>query len=230
VTRRFFGAGAVGPRAIAWWYARREVRPVAEGIEHVPVAGPAVIAARHYHHLHDGVALVTLLPRHPYLCVALDWTRTPLERRVMEAVCDAAEWPVVLRPDNLAPRFAPRAFSAAEVPRYTRRAIELAARLLARGEQLVVFPEGYPTYDVDGPRRDDTLVVPFKAGLLAMIARGERLARRAIPVVPTGLRYRGDAATGYDVTVRFGAPLYAGGRPRSDVLTELGTRVAQLSA
>ena len=32
-----------------------------EGLEHLPASGPAIIAARHYHHFYDGAALLTTM-------------------------------------------------------------------------------------------------------------------------------------------------------------------------
>ncbi len=220
--------GTLAVRAIADYYAKREVRLRVEGLEHVPERGPAVIAARHYHHLHDGVALVRALPRTPHIFVALDWTRTRFERFVMETVCRLAEWPVALRAENL--DGGASAFEAREVLRYTRSALELGARLLARGDTLVVFPEGHPTIDpVRSRKTDDAAFLPFRAGTFALVARAERLTRAAVPIVPAGLAYR--RSDRYDVTLRFGAPLAFDPRtPRSERIAELTRRVRELSA
>jgi 1-acyl-sn-glycerol-3-phosphate acyltransferase len=40
---------------------RADVR--VEGLGHLPATGPAVIAARHFHHFYDGCALLAVVPR-----------------------------------------------------------------------------------------------------------------------------------------------------------------------
>ncbi len=219
--------GTLAVRAISNYNMRREVRLRVAGLEHVPAHGPALIAARHYHHLHDGVALVRALPRTPYFFVALDWTRTAWERAVMETLCRLAEWPVALRPENLDPPGS-SAFHPHEVLPYTRSALELGARLLARGDTLVVFPEGHPTIDpVRSRKADDGAYLPFRSGTFALAARAERLAGVPVPIVPAGLAYR--RSDRFDVTLRFGEPLVAAGRDRAQRLAELTRRVRELS-
>ena len=43
--------------------AARRLELTVQGLEHVPPAGPALIAARHFHHLYDGCALLAAIPR-----------------------------------------------------------------------------------------------------------------------------------------------------------------------
>lgn len=219
---KLIGRLAVG--AIARHFVR-DLRVQVAGLEHVPSTGPLIVAARHYHHLYDGVVLVRVLPRMPHVFVALDWTRTPFERAVMETVCRLSEWPVALRGDNVTGGAS--AFTSVEVPRYTRGALDLAARLLARGEALVVFPQGYPTIDPAAPPGDEFR--PFRPGVVAIARRAARLGGRSIPVVPAGFAY---AAHGQplEVTVRFGSPLAIGAdEPRRTTLGVLERRVRELS-
>ncbi len=221
-------AGTLAVHAIVR-YHEREMRLRVEGLAHVPASGPALIAARHYHHLHDGAALVRALPRMPYMFVALDWTRTRFERRIMETVCKLAEWPIALRAENLGPG-SESAFAPHEVLKYTRAALAQGARLLARGDTLVVFPEGHPTIDpVRSHKSGDDAFLPFRSGTFALVARAERLCGRPVPIVPAGLAYaRSDR---YDVTLRFGAPLvFEPATTRAERVAELTRRVRELSA
>ena len=221
-------AGTLAVHAIVRYY-KRDMRLRVEGLDNVPRVGPALIAARHYHHLHDGAALVRALPRMPYMFVALDWTKTRFERGVMETVCKLAEWPIALRPENLGPGSA-SAFAPHEVLKYTRAALAQGARLRARGDTLVVFPEGHPTIDTVRSRKSgDDAFLPFRAGTFALVARAERLAHKPVPIVPAGLAYaRSDR---YDVTLRFGAPLvFEPCATRSERVAELTRRVRELSA
>ena len=221
---------ALGVRAIAAYNLQRHMNLRVYGREHVPRTGPAVLAARHYHHLFDGAALVMGLPRQPHIFVALDWTRSPWERLLMETVCNLADWPVALRGDNL-DRRAGGGFAPSEVRAYVRKSIAFAATLLERGELLAIFPEGYPTIDPAGSRKpDDDAFLPFAPGVLAIVERAERAMNAAVPVLPVGFRYARATGSRFDITMRVGAPLErAPGTAREDVTRALEARVRALS-
>ena len=53
--------------------AARRIDLRVEGLEHLPATGPAIIAARHFHHFYDGCALVAVVPRPMKILVTLDW-------------------------------------------------------------------------------------------------------------------------------------------------------------
>ncbi len=220
---------ALGPRAIAVYNVVRYMNLRVEGAGHLP-AGAALIAARHYHHVFDGSALVHGLPRQPHLFVALDWVRSTLQRRLMETVCGLAEWPVTIRTESFGGGAAVAAFERRETQRYVRRAISYGAELLVRGEWLAVFPEGYPTIDPAGsPKRRDDEYLPFRPGLLAIVARAQRSSARLVPIVPAGLAYA-LAGKRTNVTLRLGAPLFfERGTARAPFLAELQGRVRELS-
>ncbi|GAC1306198.1 MAG: hypothetical protein NVSMB19_18150 [Vulcanimicrobiaceae bacterium] len=221
---------ALGPRAIAVYNVVRYMNLRVEGVEHLPLGGAALIAARHYHHAFDGSALVHGLPRQPHLFVALDWARSAFERRVMETACRLAEWPATIRTESFGAA-AVSAFERREAQRYVRRAISYGAELLLRGEWLAVFPEGYPTVDPAGSRkRRDDEYLPFRPGLLAVVARAQRAGARNVPIVPAGFAY-GPAGARTNVTLRLGAPLFfAPGTARDALMKELEARVRELSA
>ncbi|GAC1310574.1 MAG: hypothetical protein NVS2B3_13160 [Vulcanimicrobiaceae bacterium] len=221
---------ALGPRAIAVYNVVRYMNLRVEGAEHLPRASAALIAARHYHHAFDGSALVHGLPRQPHLFVALDWTRSRFARRAMETACRLAEWPVAIRSESFGRDAGVGAFERREAQRYVRRAISYGAELLARGEWLAVFPEGYPTVDPAGSRKSrDDEYLPFRAGLLAIVSQAQRAGAAPIPIVPAGLAYA-PAGRRTDVTLRLGAPLYfAAGASRDAFLATLEDRVRALS-
>ncbi len=219
--------GSFAVRAIAAYNWLRYLHVRIEGREFLPASGAALVAARHYHHLFDGAILVHGLPRQPHLFVALDWARTPWERFVMETACALADWPVALRGDGLRPggAFAPR-----EAARYVRRSLERGAAILRRGDVLAVFPEGYPTIDpVRSHKSSDDAFLPFRAGMLAIVARAEAAGASPVPIVPAGFAYV-RSARGFDVILRLGAPLHLASAPsRGALLRELETRVRALS-
>lgn len=222
---------ALGPRAIAIYNVVRYMNLYVGGARHLPRTGPAIVAARHYHHAFDGSALVHGLTRQPHLFVALDWTNSAFARRIMEGACRLAEWPVALRGERLTPGGGPAgAFERREMQHYVRRAITYGAELLGRGEVLAIFPEGFPTIDPAGSlkTRDDEYL-PFRPGVLAIAAHAERAGAGVIPIVPAGLAYAREGSR-TRVTLRLGQPLRdATRRPRAEVLEELERRVRELS-
>jgi putative membrane protein len=203
-------------RVAARLLAARRLDIRVEGLHHVPASGPVLLAARHYHHLYDGVALLHTIPRRLHVLVALDWVDSAGLRRLMEWATRSARWPTVLRSDaldgNAAGRdpYARSAFGVAEIERYRIRGLRDCVALLCEGAALVVFPEGYPNID---PRftlkRTDGEFLPFRPGFTTAVAAAERRLGRRVPIVPVGLAYRSGIRT--QVTLRCGAPLQLGG-------------------
>ncbi len=221
-------SAAIALRAIAAFYATRDLELRVDGLESLPPRGAAVLAVRHYHHLYDGVALVRGLPRLPRIFVALDWARTPWQRFAMETLCKVAEWPVSLRSENVT---GPGAFAPRETLHYVRRSIAAAVKLLRQGKVLAVFPEAYPTIDPAGSRKgDETAFLPFRPGLLAIVAAAERAGAAPVPILPVGLHYARAENGRWDVAMRLGDPLFLAEAPsRHALLQELAARVRELS-
>jgi putative membrane protein len=182
-------------RAGSGLLARRRLDLTVEGEQHLPRKGPLIIAARHYHHLYDGVVLLATVPRPLHILVGLDWVGNPAGRAAMTALCRAAGWPVVLRRDGA------RAVDDRAARRALRRATADALDLLASGHALLVFPEGYPNIDPGyTPKQGDDDILPFQPGFarLATLAAARGLD---VPIVPAGLEYaRGDR---WRVALRF---------------------------
>jgi putative membrane protein len=222
-------AGIVATRAIARWCKLRAIDITVEGGEHVPSSGPVLVAARHFHHLYDGAALIESIARPVRIFVALDWASSSLERFAMEAACRLARWPVALRGENL--DASKSAFDKRELLQYTRRALEDAARLLREGEVLVVFPEGYPTIDPAGGRKIDAdAFLPFRPGFLSIAARAARAGVR-VPIVPAGFTYRKAQNGRWHVALRFGAPVvFEAVRDRGEFADAIAERVRALSS
>jgi len=193
------------------WYARRavarEVDARVDGLEHVPLRGPVVLAARHFHHLHDATVLMTVLPRPLHILVALDWVRGPWGRRIMETLCRMARWPTVLRRDSphLTGDAPASIYHPDEWHGMMRQAIVDSTDLMHEGRVLLVFPEGYPNIDPEGAQKggpDDFL--PFRNGFARIVARAQRSCGRQIPVVPVGFSYR--RTDRWQVSAHFGEP------------------------
>lgn len=193
------GAGLVG---------RRQAAIRVEGREHLPKSGPALLAARHYHHLLDGCALLSSIDRPVHILVALDWVKGGAGRRLMETACGMARWPVVLRGDGLAGQSAGTAFRSDESRRYLRTAVRESVELLRSGELLVVFPEAYPNIDpAYTPKSSPDAFLPFRPGYLRLVKLAQRNAT-CVPIVPVGFAYLEQPSGRWSVTMRIGEPLH----------------------
>ncbi len=208
---------------------RRHARLFVTGKEHIPVAGPVVIAARHYHHLYDGCALLSSVPRRLHILVALDWIERRWQRWLMEFVCKLVTWPVVLRSERL--EMGQSIYSEREAARYLRRALRDAGEILRRGEVLALFPEGYPVIDpLPTPSRDASGFLPFRPGFIRLVEQLEREQRMQVAIVPAGFSYEYRRGT-WLVTLRFGPALFRQDFPDgSHLLEAVEARVRALSA
>ena len=162
-----------------------------------------MLVARHFHHLLDGAVLVTRLKRPIHIVVGLDWAATAGQRRWMERMCRAAEYPIVLRPPTLG---SSRAYRRDELVRYTRGALRETTRLLSAGRVVLVFPEGYPNVDPAGTHKGaGDAWLPFAPGFLKMVERAEAHGSPSVALVPVGFRYV--AGSRWSITARIGRPL-----------------------
>lgn len=235
MTQPFEPLARAAIRTYSRWEVRRRFTVDLHGLERLPRRGPVLLAARHYHHLYDGLLLLGFLSRPVHLLVGLDWVRGPVTRRVLETACAGAEWPVVLRPENLrriATSNDPQersAYSPDEIGPYLRRAMRDAQALFHSGRVLAMFPEGYPNVDLRGSRKpgaDDFL--PFQPGFLTLVEHAQRSGRIEVPIVPVGFEY--GCGDGERVAMRLGAPIYLrSAADRGDVLREVEERVRALS-
>ncbi len=174
-----------------------------EGREHIPASGPVMLVARHFHHLLDGAVLVTHVPRPIHIVVGLDWAASAGQRRWMERMCRAAEYPIVLRPPTLERT---GSYRRDELVRYTRAALRETTRLLRERRVVLVFPEGYPNIDPTGTRKGDVDGwLPFEPGFLKMIELAERDGVTRVAVVPVGFAY--ESGSRWSITARIGPPL-----------------------
>jgi 1-acyl-sn-glycerol-3-phosphate acyltransferase len=204
--------GAIGPRVIAWWSLRTHVATLSvKGLECIPRTGPVLLVARHYHHLLDGAVLIRAVPRPIHIVVALDWAANGVQRAVMERACAWAQWPVIVRP-SLAHHGG--AYGTHDATRYVRRGLMHAARLLAGGRVVVVFPEGRPAIDPAAPAtdglagcaRDGDGFLPFAGGFTTIARLAARRGAAGVRVVPVGFRYA-RCGSRWNVRARFGAPM-----------------------
>jgi 1-acyl-sn-glycerol-3-phosphate acyltransferase len=202
-------------------YLKRNVDLRVEGEGNLPRNGPAIIAARHYHHLIDGAALIATIPHPAHVLVGLDWIRNPALRVTMHALCGAAEWPIIYRRregsriDDLTAR------------RALRQAYRESIELLGQGHSLIVFPEGYPTIDPGyTPKTDPDEFLPFQPGF-ARIAITAARSGIAAPIIPAGFSY--EKRDRWQVVLRFGAPIPVDAHDAEAVIANVEQQVHRLS-
>ncbi|MDQ3547894.1 MAG: 1-acyl-sn-glycerol-3-phosphate acyltransferase, partial [Chloroflexota bacterium] len=202
-----------------------------EGAESLPSSGPVLVAARHFHHLNDGCAIVATAGRPVHILVALDWVKGRFGRSMMERACGMARWPFVLRDDALVGESAGSAFRASESRQYLRRAVGESVDLLRAGELLVVFPEAYPNIDpAYTPKRDDTTFLPFRPGFVRLVELAERDGQTRVPIVPVGFAYEPSPGKRWQVVMRIGAPVWLDGvTDRARVVRSIEDQVRTLS-
>lgn len=210
-------------RAASTLVARRRLDLRVSGLEYLPTNGPAIIAARHFHHLYDGVAMMATMPRPLHILVGLDWVRNPAGKLAMEQLCRAASWPVVMRRDGEV------TVDGASATMALRTAIGDTMQLFEAGHTLLVFPEGYPNIDPGHtPKQDESDVLPFQPGFVRLATVAARRGVR-VPIVPAGFSYqRGER---WRVHLAFGEPCVVATRTDEHAIGELiEERVRRLSA
>ena len=225
----------LGMRVIARALAGRRLVSDATGLANIPSDGALVLAARHYHHLFDGVALYQTVPREIHILVTLDWAPNQTTRFLMESAIRLAGWPLVLRRAALA--FKPdgsraqtkTVFKENDVACYQRRALRQAVDLLMGGAALLIFPEGFPNIDPNfTPKTKPDEFLPFSAGFAVIAAAAEKRLGTAVPVVPVGLNYTAGAQ--WCARINFGTSLYARDfATRRDFVQEVENAVIRLS-
>lgn len=131
-------------RAIAWTLTHGLYRVERNGIEHIPVKGPAILICNHVSFA-DAVILMGVLPRLPRFVIDQQINRTPLVRQLFRA---SRTIPVS---------------SAHEDRQSVQRAYDEIAATLESGEMVFIFPEGQLSPDGN--------VAPFKGGLNKILRR-----------------------------------------------------------
>ena len=188
-------------RALSRTAIRRDAILTVEGQQYLPERGPVMVAARHYHHLLDGAALLATIPRPIHIVVGLDWIESPLVRTTLPRLCRSARWPVIYRSDSENP------VGTEQQRRALRQATIDVLAIWRAGGVVVVFPEGYPTIDPAGSRKPDGESLPFADGAVRLT----RIANRqgiTVPIVPVGFSY--EAGEHWQITMRFGEPIAFG--------------------
>jgi 1-acyl-sn-glycerol-3-phosphate acyltransferase len=200
----------VAPIARAVW------RPTVEGVEHVPMSGPVLIASNHLSFT-DSVVIPVVAPRKVvFLAKAEYFTGSGIKGRLSKAWFEGLGMVPVDRNDT----------------RAALNSLDVALEVLGRGEAFGIYPEG--------TRSRDGRLYRGRTGVahLALTA--------GCPVVPVGLTGTEDIQPvgssrprlgRVEVTVRFGEPItvageYDGvpsGRARRELTDRIMTAIAGLS-
>lgn len=194
---------------------RRAVDLHVSGLENVPEEGPAILVARHYHHLYDAAAILANVRREVHVLVAVDWLRGGWRLALMRWLAAAARWPVVWR--------------RGAAWRINRDGYRASLDILNEGRVLLVFPEGYPNVDPLGtPKQKPEEFLPFDPGFLVLAEQ----ATDDVPLIPVGLSYTRYGRRGWTLRLRFGTPIRQSIRRagRRSALALLESAVRELSA
>jgi 1-acyl-sn-glycerol-3-phosphate acyltransferase len=146
-------------RFVAWVLSHLVYRFRVQGEEHIPVAGPAVLACNHVSFV-DPVLLMAASPRPIYFMIDYRIFATPVLGwlfRLAKAI------PIAPQKDD---------------PAIYEAAFERAAQVLREGDLLAIFPEGAITRD--GAMQE------FKGGIMKVLERAQADGI-APPVVPMAL-------------------------------------------
>lgn len=230
--------GTLASDRIAWqflrraghWALGRQCTLTVEGLDNIPRTGPVLVAARHYHHLYDGCALIGSIPRRAHIVVGLDWAGGLVTRRAMPALCGMARWPVVMR----AGKSVAGHEASSQLDREGLRALRASAGdvldLWRDGRVVIVFPEGYPNIDPGWSPKTGDEFLPFQPGFLRYAALARRSGMTGLVIVPIGFTYQqNDSDHGKDrwtITMRAGPPIDA----QAATVETVETEVRRLSA
>ena len=218
-------------RLIARYLAAGKLQTSANGMENLPIRGPALIVVRHYHHLFDGLALFSAMQRQFHIVVSVDWVANRRTKIFMHAINHMARWPMILRTDALKhhENSQRRLFSTSDGARYQREALRESVQLLVEGKILVVFPEGYPNIDPTyTPKTEPDQFLPFKTGFVRILRAAEARLGSKIPIIPAGIHYAtGESWQGY---LKFGTAIYRNeNASRAELIGRLEYEVKRLS-
>lgn len=171
-----------------------------QGLEHLPLKGPAIICPKHQR-WEDILVVGLALPPPLHYIAKVELFKTPGQREFLQALGG-----VPLDRDS---------------PRATLSSFRQMAPLLQTGAFLVLFPEG--TYFRGR-------VGPGKHRLIQMLLRLQnRNGLSLLPFVPVGLAYRRNRL-GLDIEVKVGAPLSVSRADQAPELTRvLMLEIARLS-
>ncbi|MEO6163312.1 MAG: lysophospholipid acyltransferase family protein [Candidatus Binatia bacterium] len=208
------------------------LRTVAQGLENLPANGPAIIAARHYHHLFDGLAFFAAVERRFHIVVTLDWAQSRRSKFLLSTLNRLARWPMVLREDALLSGETEHRtlFKPSDLPRYQLAALRQSVKLLGEKRLLIIFPEGYPNIDpIYTPKTGADEFLPFKPGFAVIAERAERITNQSIPIIPAGITYQIGAT--WLAQLNFGLPVYRREFPsRQQLIEHVAGAVKQLCA
>ena len=207
--------GAWSRRQTARALVKRRLDLHVTGLEYVPGRGPAILVARHYHHLYDAAAILASVPREVHVLIAADWLGGGWRLALMRRLAAAARWPMVWR--------------RGAAWRFNREGYSASGKLLEDGRILLMFPEGYPNVDPLGTMKSEPeAFLPFDPGFLVLAEH----SHCDVLLVPVGLSYAKRNAGGWSVWLRFGAPISyrrAGRAERQRLLARIEAAVRKLS-
>jgi glycerol-3-phosphate O-acyltransferase / dihydroxyacetone phosphate acyltransferase len=188
---------ALGRLALRWFY--RDVEVV--GIDHLPQAGPVLLASNHPNALVDALVIACTLNRPVTLTAKATLLDHPATRALMRAV---GVVPLRRASDERARRaHDPERRTLSPDPSRNEQAFGAVLDALRAGGMVLLFPEG--------KSHSEPALAPLKTGLarLALMARDDRHLDH-LPIVPVGLTFERKWEPRSRVLIRVGTPILTG--------------------
>ncbi len=232
--------------------ARERLQLSVEGLEHVPLSGPVIVAGRHLHDAYDMAGLAATIPRRVHFFVAVDWEPRRRRRKIMEWGARALRWPAIVRPEQMAwlraenrraVAYSPppaqlqreAARDRAEAARTLRRATKDAVALLREGRLIIIAPEGYAGIgQAFNPKTAMDAALPFQPGFLRLARQAQKNGGAPVAIVPVGAWYashdeKQNPDVRWPVVLRFAPPLFFDdSEDEAAFISRLETIVAEL--
>lgn len=199
---------AIARVALRWYYRRIET----EGLDRVPLHGPAILAANHNNALVDALIVASRLDRDVRLTAKATLLENPLTRVVVRAVGIV---PLRRASDEIRDR------AGQADPGRNQGAFDAVVDTLRGGGVVLIFPEG--------KSHSEPELAPLRTGCARMALLAiERGAAVEIPIVPVGLTFEAKGRPRSRVLMHVGVPVVVSRRqldaanPIAEVTSAIG--------
>ena len=183
---------ALSAVALRWFYSRVD----AEGVERIPMRGPAILVVNHPNAMVDAMVTALISPRR----VLFTGRATLFSNPLLAAFLRSAGVVPLMRVKDAA------ALGAARDTIRNVAAFDALTAALARGGCFMIFPEG-----VTG---DWTQLAPLKTGAARIAFQARDAGVRGLQIIPVGLTFERKDAPRTRVFAQVGEPIDVDGWPR----------------
>lgn len=197
---------AVSAIALRWFYSRVD----AEGVERIPVRGPAILVVNHPNAMVDAIVVALISPRRILFTGNAQLFRNP----VMAAF---------LRSAGVVPLMRLKDAAALGVARDAVRNVasfDALTDALARGNAFMIFPEGVTG---DWPQ-----LAPLKTGAARIAFQARDAGVRGLRIIPVGLTFERKGTPRSRVFAQVGEPIDVDSWPRESADADAKALTAEI--